>query len=157
MKRIVIALTLLTTPARAFEFKYPQGCIDDRTAGAELLAREASHQRIIPADGGWYKSCGTLFIASPKACIVPGSDVQALFHGAHARRGGMQAVTRDSPWQGFVPGDVDPYYRGMMQRSPWGKRIYAHILRSGWLDTPAYSTLYGDDLMRLGVPVCKGN
>jgi len=44
----------------------------------------------------------------------------------------------------------------MMERSPWGRRIQAHLEAIGALDTPAFTTLTGSDLIaRFGVPACR--
>lgn len=147
--RIFLALCLLSTPAIAFDnFR---GGREGSEFVSTLYAREAEGWAI-SRDGGWYLSRDTVYVASPKACIVPNTDVQALFHAAtdwRRTRGPIPSI-----WNGIVTGDSDSWYRSMMSRSPWGRRIYAEVLRRGWLDTPDYNTLSAPDLIRLGVPVC---
>ena len=105
------------------------------------------------------KSAGALLLGSPKACVTARSEF--LFHGSGAYRPGR------SPWDGFVGNDPvskrmmersignDPASKRIMERSPWGRRIQRHLEATGALETPAYTTLTGAELIaRFGVPAC---
>lgn len=154
MRTILALLLVLSYPALAFDnFR---GGKENDGALRVMYAREALGRSPISPDGGWYLSRDTVYVASPLACIVRGTDVQALFHAQVVPGGGMKAVTRDSPWNGVVPeAQASGWYRAHMQRSPWGSRIYAYVLSAGWLDTPELHTLHAQDLIALGVPVCR--
>ena len=119
------------------------------------------------------KSAGALLLGSPKARVTARSEF--LFHGSGAYRPGR------SPWDGFVGNDPvskrmmersigndpaskrimersignDPASKRIMERSPWGRRIQRHLEATGALETPAYTTLTGAELIaRFGVPAC---
>lgn len=113
-------------------------------ACGETAARESRGAVVLD---GWYKSAGTLLLGSPKAGTTARSEF--LFHGSGAYREGR------SPWDGFIGND--PQSKRMMERSAWGRRIQAHLEAIGALDTPAYTTLSGAELIvRFGVPACNG-
>ncbi len=150
MLQIATILILLPVSASAFEFIqggfvcYPgaRAGVGEFSACQEISAREG--RGAVRLDG-WYKSAGTLLLGSPKACVAS-LDSQFLFHGT-----GLHGV--GGPWVGFV-GD-DPASRAMMQRSAWGRRIHAYVKAQGWLDTPAFNTLTGAQVVAMGVPTCR--
>lgn len=141
------AITIASAPAGAWEFVQGgyvcnPGSRVTLNACGETAAREGRGTVVLD---GWYKSAGALLLGSPKACVTARSEF--LFHGS-----GRYAEGR-SPWDGFVGND--PVSKRMMERSPWGKRIQAHLERTGALETPAFTTLSGAELIaRFGVPAC---
>lgn len=154
MRRLlfVAGLLLASVPAGAWEFIQGGYVCHPRlshgsgpyNACTDVAWREASGA--VRLDG-WYKSAGTLLLGSPKACTTARSEF--LFHGTGAYREDR------SPWDGFIGND--PISKRMMERSPWGRRIQAHLEATGALDTPAYTTLSGAELIvRFGVPACRG-
>jgi len=140
---------LASAPASAWEFIQGGYVCNPRATvtfdGCKATAaREATGRVVLD---GWYKSAGTLLLGSPKACTTARSEF--LFHGSGAYREGR------SPWDGFIGND--PQSKRMMERSAWGRRIQAHLEAIGALDTPAYTTLSGAELIvRFGVPACNG-
>ena len=154
MRRLLFAAALIfaSVPAGAWEFIqggfvcYPgaRAGVGEFSACQAIAAREAQGRVVLD---GWYKSAGALLLGSPKACTTARSEF--LFHGSGAYREGR------SPWDGFIGND--PQSKRMMERSAWGRRIQAHLEAIGALDTPAYTTLSGAELIvRFGVPACNG-
>lgn len=153
MKKLVFAFVLfVTAPASVGAWEFIQGgyiCHSGLSHGhgpynacTDVAWREARGRVVLD---GWYKSAGALLLGSPKACVTARSEF--LFHGSGAYREGR------SPWDGFVGND--PVSKRMMERSPWGRRIQAHLERTGALETPAFTTLSGAELIaRFGVPAC---
>lgn len=145
----LLVLLCVASPASAHEFL--QGgwlCNPSVPYSACNVIREREAAGPLRLDG-WYRSAHTLLVGSPKACIVPGSDTQFLFHAIsvgpeHGPFG---------PWSNISHGNAE--YARWMQRSPWGRRVYAYVSAQGWLDTPEFHTLTGEQLIALGVPVCK--
>lgn len=148
MRKHIFAVTLVvSSPASAWEhirggYVCNSAARVEFSACNEIAAREA--RGVVRLDG-WYLSAGALLLGSPKACVTPRS--QFLFHGTGVYREGR------SPWDGFVGND--PQSKRMMERSPWGRRIQRHLEATGALETPAYTTLTGAELIaRFGVPAC---
>ena len=98
---------------------------------------------------GWYMSAATTWLGYPNACIVKGSDTRFLFHGVTTSR----VPPHSSIWEGIL--HDNPVYYDMMNRTPWGARIYRVVRERGWLDRPDLHTMTGEEAIALGVPVCK--
>ena len=153
MKRLTLILCLIASPALAHEFL--QGGVECDIRVPYSTCQALALREAVPGPlrlDGWYKSADTVYLASPKACIVRGSDTQFLFHAAIDPRRARGVIP--SAWNGIVRGRGDAWYNMMMERSPWGKRIFAKGLREGWFDTIAYTTLTGEEAIALGVPAC---
>lgn len=153
MKYLALALILVASPASAHEFLFPQGGYlcnpkSPRSACAIVHAREAAGRVVLD---GWYKSAYSILAASPKACVVAGSDTQLVIHAMAAGAGRGQ--NGYSPWIGIDPDNAE--YARWMKRSAWGRRIYAHAKAQGWLERPEPQTLLAADLIAMGVPACR--
>lgn len=148
MAVVIGAGLLVSVPASAWEFVQGGYVCNPTTrvtfsACSEIAVRE---KRGVVRLDGWYKSAGTLLLGSLNACTTARSEF--LFHGSGTYREGR------SPWEGFVGND--PQSKRMMERSAWGKRIQAYLERTGALETPAFTTMTGADLIaRFGVPACR--
>jgi hypothetical protein len=153
MKRfLLIGLALIlyaVVPAAAHEF-FQGGwiCRPDVPYSACNVVREREASGQVRIDM-WARSAYTIIVASPKACIVRGSDTQFLFH-AIVVGNGRGAIP--SAWNGISHNNAE--YAFWMNRSPWGRNIYKYVNGRGWLDTPELHALTGEQLISLGVPVC---
>ena len=152
MHRFALLIALLfSTQAPAHEFL--QGgylCNPQVWYSTCYMVRQREATGRVALDG-WYKSADTLYVGSPKACIVPGSDTQLLFHAITIGNG--RGPIGYSIWNGISHNNAE--YASLMRRSPWGKRVYDYVNSQGWLDTPELHTLTGEQLIALGVPACR--
>ena len=153
MKYLALALALIVSPAKAHEFLSPQGgylCNPKASSSACAVLRKREAAGPVRLDG-WYKAAYSILAASPKACVVAGSDTQVVIFAMAAGSG--RGRNGYSPWNGIEPDNAD--YARWMKRSAWGRRIYAQAKADGWLTRPEPHTLDAADLIALGVPGCR--
>lgn len=154
MKRLIpiallatVQLVGLIGPAKAYR--------DDGGKVAVYAQRVWSHKG--PIRIGWFYSAAALWLGNPGSCVDSGSMVH------------IHPVT--NPGQGrHVPFDnafndiISPHttfdgvhsYASVMSQTPWGRRVFLTAERNGCFADPNGCNFYGQDLMALGVPVCRG-
>ena len=138
---------------------------------ADQVMRHHGPKRI-----GWYYSAAAMWLGNPGSCVDSGSMVHLhpVTDPAKAR-----AYNIPSVWAGIIsphtpfytardvqtvrikgklhtrPVDWSYSYASVMSHTPWGRRVFATAEAQGCFADPNGCNFYAQDLVSLGVPVCR--
>ena len=105
---------------------------------------------------GWYYSAAALWLGNPGSCVDSGSMIH--IHPV-TNPGQGRHVPFDNAWNDII----SPYttfdhvnsYASVMSHTPWGRRVFRAAEARGCFADPNGCNFYAQDLVSLGVPVCR--
>lgn len=105
---------------------------------------------------GWFYSATALWLGNPGACVDSGSMVH-IHPVTDPVRG--RHVPFDNAWNDIIPPtytfDRVNSYASVMSQTPWGRNVYNAAQRAGCFAHPDGCNFYAQDLVALGVPICR--